>query len=151
MLGLTRLQLPADEPQSRHNKAIHLRLSNGLLQNTFEADIPVKRLESMNALLQSLGNAKVSRLYGDPVIGLCRVLSDEEQIRYFLVDQVVVTLDVFLVDIQAGSGSEKMLDLVRALNVLVWLQVMNWLKRTRILNLHFCTFSLKLDNRRQAP
>src|SRR5260370_41572074 len=73
-------------------RQIHLRLWNSLLQNTFESDIQVKHLKRVNALLQSLGNGKVSRLYSDPVIG-------EEQIRYFLVDELVVTLNVFLIDI----------------------------------------------------
>jgi hypothetical protein len=99
VLGLTRLQLRQTSPSLGAIRQIHLRLWNGLLQNTFESDIQVKRLKRVNALLQSLGNGKVWRLYSDPVIGLRRVLSDEEQIRYFLVDELVITLNVFLIDI----------------------------------------------------
>jgi hypothetical protein len=71
------------------------------------------------------------------------VLGDEKQIRYFLVDEVVVAFNVFLIDIQTGSGSKKMLDLVRPLNVLVGLEVMYRLEWTGILNLHLYSF-LKL-------
>ena len=99
MLGLTRLQLWQTSPSLGTIRQIHLRLWNGLLQTTFESDIQVKRLQRVNAVLQSLGNGKVSRFYRDPVIGLRRVLSDEEQIRYFLVDELVITLNVFLIDI----------------------------------------------------
>src|ERR1700730_18524887 len=91
----------------------------------------------MNTLLQSLGNGKVPGLYSDSVIGLRRVLGYEEQIDCFLVDELVVTLDVLFIDVQAGSGSKKMLYLVRALKPFVWLKVMNWLEWAWIFSLHF--------------
>src|ERR1700737_87778 len=140
MPDLNRRQWPAAEPQSLHYKADRSAALNGFLQNALEADVQVKSFKRMNALLQSLGNGKVPRLYGDPVIGLRGVLGDEKQIRYFLVDEVVVAFNVFLIDIQTGSGSKKMLDLVRPLNVLVGLEVMYRLEGTGILNLHFYSF-----------
>ena len=63
----------------------------------------------MNALLQSLGDGKVARFDGDSVISLRRVLGHEKQVGYFLVDEIVVTLDVFFIYIQLGRGAKKTL------------------------------------------
>jgi hypothetical protein len=52
------------------------------------------------------------------------VLRHEQQIGYFLVDEIVTTLDVLFINIQPGSSSEKMLNLMRALNVLIGFQIM---------------------------
>jgi hypothetical protein len=97
---LTRLHLPADEPQSRPYKADPSaaleRPSPKYVRVRYPGQVPQTH---ECAFLQSLGNGKFSRLYGDPVVGLRRVLSDEEQIRYFLLDEVVVTINVFLIDI----------------------------------------------------
>jgi hypothetical protein len=103
----------------------------------------------VDIFLKSLGNRKVPELYPDSAIGLCRVLSNKEQIKHFLVGKVIVTLDVRFIDFQAGGRSKEMLYLVDALHAFVGLQVMNWLEYTLILILHFVVL-LELGYSRDA-
>jgi hypothetical protein len=65
------------------------------------------------------------------------VLRHEQQICYFLVDELVETLDVVLIDVYFGSGSEETLDLVSALDMLVGLEVVDWLEWIWVLSCHF--------------
>src|SRR5258706_1256783 len=109
---------------------IELRLWNGAAQNGLEADIQVERLESVNILLEALCDREIARFYSDPVIGFCCALGHQEHVGYFLVDKVVVALDVLFIDVQARGRTKKVLNLVRALHMLVRLYVMNWLKWT---------------------
>jgi hypothetical protein len=89
----------ADEPQSRHYKADPSAALEWSSPNYVRVRYPGQAPPTRECCLAVLGNGKVSRLYRNPVIGLRRVLSDEEQIRYFLVDELVITLNVFLIDI----------------------------------------------------
>ena len=76
--------------------------------------------------MKSFGDRKVVRLNPNSVIRFRRVLG-REQIDNFLVDKFAITPDV-LVDNQAGCDSEETLYLVRALDALVRLQIMNRLE-----------------------
>jgi hypothetical protein len=55
-------------------------------------------------------------------------LTYEQQILHFLVDKVVVTFDVGFIDVQARGDPKKALYLVGTLNMLVRIQVVNWLE-----------------------
>jgi len=116
---------------------INLRLWNCLVQNALEPDIEVEFLEGVGALLKPLGDGKVARFYRDSVVALCGVMGYEQQVCYFVVDELVVTLDVLFVDVQFSGGPEEMLDLVGALDTLVRFEVMHWLEWVRVLSCHF--------------
>jgi hypothetical protein len=90
----------------------------------------------MDALLQALRNWQISRFYRDPVIALCRVLGDEQQISDLSVDEIVVPLQVLFIDLEFRGGSKKMHDLVGTLNPFVWLHVMYRLKGAPVLGCH---------------
>jgi hypothetical protein len=87
--------------------------------------------------LKSLGNRKVPRLYNISAIRPRGALTYEQQILHFLVDKVVVALDVVFIDIQARGDPEKTLYLVGTLNMLVGIQVSNCLEWIRIFIFHF--------------
>jgi hypothetical protein len=65
------------------------------------------------------------------------MLRHEAEVRNCLVDQDVVTLDVVFIKVEASGGAKEMLDLVRAFNPLVWLQVANRLVGSCSLIRHF--------------
>ena len=86
-LGIDDLERPRDgETQAAINykliakRNIAARLWNGVVQNTLKADVDVQLPKGLNRFLKSLGNRKIPQFYRDSSTGLCRVLSDQEQI-----------------------------------------------------------------------
>jgi len=110
---------------------------SGLVQYPFESDVHVKFLERVDTPLKSLGNRKVPRLYDISAVRTRSGLTYEQQIVHFLVDKVVVTFEVGFIDVQARGGPEKTLYLMGTLNMLVGIQVMNWLEWINLFIFHF--------------
>jgi hypothetical protein len=75
--------------------------------------------------LKSLRDRDVPEFYRNSAVGLRRVLSHKEQIENLLVNKVVITPDILLVDLQARGRSKKMLNLVGTLDTLVLLRVVH--------------------------
>src|SRR5712672_1954702 len=88
-------------------RQIEGRLRNIPLQDALEADIQVESFKCMNALLQSLGDGKIAQLHPDSVVGLGCVLGYQQQIGHFVVDEVVVAPEVFLVDVQTRRSAKE--------------------------------------------
>jgi hypothetical protein len=100
--------------------------------------------------LKSLGNRKVPRLYDISAVRTRSGLTYDQLIVHFLVDEVVVTFEVGFIDVQARRDPEKTLYLMGTLNMLVGIQVMNWLEWIKLFIFHFVpsnpfSSSLRLD------
>src|SRR5258708_13743250 len=100
-------------------RKIDPRFRHRPLQYSAQPDIHVQRLESMNALLHPLGDRQILRLNPNPVVGLRATLRHQQQVPHFLLDKIVIALDVLLVDVQARNHSKKMSILMGALDLLV--------------------------------
>jgi len=74
-----RLKPPAIASSSLKGN-IAARLWNGVVQNSLKADVDVQLPKGLHAVLKSLDHRKIPQFYRDSSIGLCRVLSDQEQI-----------------------------------------------------------------------
>ena len=110
---------------------------SGLVQYPFESDVHIKFLERVDTLLKSLGNREVPRLYDISTVRTRSGLTYDQQIVHFLVDKVVITFEVSFIDVQARRDPEKTLYLMGTLNMLVGIQVMNWLEWIKLFIFHF--------------
>jgi hyperosmotically inducible periplasmic protein len=84
----------------------------------------------------ALGVQKPIRIIHRPVIALCRVLADQQQISYLLIDEIVIPLQVLFIDLEFRRGSKKMHDLVGTLNSFVGLHVVYRLIGAPVLGCH---------------
>src|SRR5258708_20368155 len=91
----------------------------------------------MDTLLESLSNGKVPWLYNISVVRARHRLADEQQIAHFVVDKVVIALNIGFIDIDAGGYAKQVLYLVDTSNAPIWSQLSNHLERTRIWIRHF--------------
>jgi hypothetical protein len=57
----------------------------------------------MDTFLESLSNGKVPWLYDVSAVRARHSLANEQQIAHFVIDKVVVTLNVGFIDIDAGG------------------------------------------------
>jgi len=57
----------------------------------------------MDTLLESLSNGKVPWLYDVSVVRARHSLAKEQQIAHFVVDKVVIALNIGFIDIDAGG------------------------------------------------
>src|SRR5882762_646361 len=118
-------------------RKIDPRFRHRPLQYSAQPDIHVQRLESMNALLHPLGDRQIPRLNPNPAVRLRATLRHQQQVPHFLIDKIVIALDVLLVDVQARNHSKEMFNLLRALDVLVRLYVMHRLYGSQVFVSHF--------------
>ena len=86
------------------------RLRGQMIQDRPELDLLVHLPERVNALLQPFGDREVERLDDVATVCLCRCLAANEQIVYLVVDEIAVTLEVLLVDVEAGRDPEEALE-----------------------------------------
>ena len=63
----------------------------------------------MNTFLEPFSNRKVPGLYCISAVRGRRSLAHEQQIGHFVIDKVVITLNVRFIDIYAGSNPKQVL------------------------------------------
>jgi hypothetical protein len=88
-------------------REIALWLWNDAVEYALKSNIDVERFKGLNTLLKALGEGKVWLLDGNSSIGFCGVQSHDEQVDNLLIDEVVITPEVFFIDLQTGSREEK--------------------------------------------
>jgi len=90
-------------------RGLERRPCRHVLQDRAELDLGIDAAEGVDALLQALGDGQVPGLDDVAAVGLRSCLPDEEQVVELVVDEVLVTLEVVLVRVQARCGAEEML------------------------------------------
>src|SRR5690348_9061126 len=75
------------------------RLGKRFVQDPLQAYADIHGFEGVNVLLKAFGDGKVARLYPEPVVAFSCYLGLEQQVNYFLIDKLVVALEIVLIDI----------------------------------------------------
>src|SRR5688572_28840245 len=112
-------QRHADAPNDRDESCprlfaqcyIERRLRGQTLENWGEFDVSIDSTKLVDALLKAFGNGHIPRLKNVAVVRLRRRLAHEQQVVQLLVDELLVTLEIIFVDVDASRETEEPLEL----------------------------------------